>query len=190
MDQADPVRPDHFQQRPGAQGDPGLLDQPQGNRVGPPHVGPHPVARLDQHVGGHGREAAVHYRLDGDDPLHVGHLADPAVLGQRVADDEQALVDRLVHGQHGDLGDRPGGIRPDGRGFERVQQFAVGGGEGLDADLPVRGRPLHAIHRIVAGGPFFRPLLKHDLAILRQRHVEQCQQVEPCSIRLEIRRRL
>ena len=39
-----------------------------------------------------------HHRFDGNHALQVAHFADAAVLGERVADDKQVFVDRLIRG--------------------------------------------------------------------------------------------
>ena len=71
--------------------------------LAPADVGADPVAGLEHEVAADRRPALVHHRLDGDDALGVGHLADAAVLGERVLDDELLVGDRLVVGEDGDL---------------------------------------------------------------------------------------
>ena len=66
--------------------------------LAPRQLGPQPVARLEQHFAADRRPALGQHRPQDDDALGIAHLADPAILRQRLGDDELALLDHLIHG--------------------------------------------------------------------------------------------
>ena len=77
-----------------------------------------------------------HHRLDGDDALGVGHLADAAVLGERVADDEQLFGDRLAAADNSQLAERLNAAVALGLGLQRLEELRAGIDQGLQLDLP------------------------------------------------------
>ena len=123
----------------------GLGNQADRNGVGPAGIGLEPVAGADRHPLGHRAEAIVHYRPDGHQPLGVGHLADAAVFGQRIAHDEQVFVDRFVAGNNRQLADRLGPLAADPQAFDRLEQLGLGIDHGLDPQRAVRPGGLPAV---------------------------------------------
>ncbi len=174
-----------------------LLDQPDGNGVGPARIGLKPVAQPDRHPLDHRAPALGHHRPDGDKPLHVGHLADPAVLGQRVADDEQVLVDRLVagHEDHVAAGPRLRLFVSNAEGLDRPEHLGLGVHDGVDSQplnvavavAPPGGRPaIHVHFAAVAGLAPGRSRGQQFLPLRSQGQIEQGQKVHAARVALKI----
>ncbi len=86
--QLDQVRLSQFDQRPWAENHAGARNQFQGSRIGAADIGAQPIAGHGDEVRTDRRPALLGQRLGGDDALRVGHLADPAILGERIQDQE------------------------------------------------------------------------------------------------------
>ena len=111
-----------------------LGGQPQRHGVGPAGVGLEHVAEADGHLLGYGAIAIVHHRPDGNQALHVGHLADAAVFGERVAYHEQLFVNRLVAGDDRQAADRLDPLAAKPQAFDRAKQLGLGVDLGLDLE--------------------------------------------------------
>ena len=133
IDQAHLLRSNQLDERLRSEDDAGLPGEAQRRRVGAARVGAQPVARPKHEVFAHRRPALVEHRLDGHDPLHVGHRADAAVLGERIGDDEFVRTDRLVVGDHGQLA-VAALVEPRTHGMEPV---GASDDEGFEPDLPI-----------------------------------------------------
>ncbi len=120
------------------------------HRVRAANIGPEPITGAQRHLAAHGSPPLSERRPDDNDPLCVAHLADPAVVGQRFCDHELALVDRRVHRDQAQLGQRrPGRDRAGRPGVDRHKLLRCRIGIGGDRQLSVRRRQLDAVDKAI-----------------------------------------
>ncbi len=118
-------------------------------------------------------------RLDRDDALQVDHFADASVDRERIADDEQVLVERLVDGQHSHLADGPDSqfrLRPC---LDRLKPLRLGVDQGFELNFTLGGRQFHAIDsifRVASLSTFHRPGIAELFSGLLRRDARQLEQ--------------
>src|SRR5580692_4254247 len=81
------------------------------------------IAGLEDQVGLHGRPAFVQHRLDADDALCIGHLADATIVDELLLKDELLIRSRLW--RHG----LSVGAKPASDDDSKNQQYSRAGGE-------------------------------------------------------------
>ena len=121
--------------------------------------------------------------------MNVGHFSDSPVLGERIAEDEQAFVDRLIQPQHDQLSGRFPFSVAFGPDFQRAEQLRAGVDQGFDLNL----RPDRRKHRSidvavppVARDPIDRAFSEHVFQWLMFRQFQKRQQIDSLSIGAEI----